>query len=215
MSDSTLAKSFEPQNIESQWGPEWEKRGYAAPAFTPGAKNFSIQLPPPNVTGTLHMGHAFNQTIMDGLTAITACSAKTRCGCRARTTRASPRRSSSNVSSMRKASSRHDLGREAFLERVWAWKQNPARPSRSQVRRLGASIDWSREYFTMDDEMSAAVRDVFVRLYERGPDLSRQAAGELGSRCSAPPSPTSKSSARKKTATSGTSAIRSPTARAI
>ena len=68
MSDSTLAKSFEPQNIESQWGPEWEKRGYAAPAFTPGAKNFSIQLPPPNVTGTLHMGHAFNQTIMDGLT---------------------------------------------------------------------------------------------------------------------------------------------------
>ena len=68
MSDSTLAKSFEPQNIESHWGPEWEKRGYAAPAMIEGRKDFSIQLPPPNVTGTLHMGHAFNQTIMDSLT---------------------------------------------------------------------------------------------------------------------------------------------------
>jgi len=64
MSDSTLAKSFEPQKIESQWGPEWEKRGLCAPTFKEGAKNFSIQLPPPNVTGTLHMGHAFNQTIL-------------------------------------------------------------------------------------------------------------------------------------------------------
>jgi leucyl-tRNA synthetase len=68
MSDTTLAKSFEPHNIEAQWGPEWEKRAYAAPAFLENQKNFSIQLPPPNVTGTLHMGHAFNQTIMDGLT---------------------------------------------------------------------------------------------------------------------------------------------------
>src|ERR1700740_2081927 len=68
MSDSTLAKSFEPQNIESQWGPEWEKRGYSAPTFKDGAKNFSLELPPPNVTGTLHMGHELNQPIMDGLT---------------------------------------------------------------------------------------------------------------------------------------------------
>ena len=68
MTDTTLAKSFEPQTIEAQWGPEWEKRGYAQPAFTPGAKNFSIQLPPPNVTGTLHMGHAYQQTLMDVLT---------------------------------------------------------------------------------------------------------------------------------------------------
>ena len=68
MSDSTLAKSFEPHTIEAEWGPKWEQRGYAAPAMQPGRNNFSIQLPPPNVTGTLHMGHAFNQTIMDGLT---------------------------------------------------------------------------------------------------------------------------------------------------
>lgn len=167
MSDSTLAKSFEPQNIESQWGPEWEKRGYAAPAFTPGAKNFSIQLPPPNVTGTLHMGHAFNQTIMDGLTRYHRMLGEN--------TLWVPGTDHAGIATQivverqldAQGISRHDLGREAFLERVWAWKQESGSTITNQVRRLGASIDWSREYFTMDDKMSAAVRDVFVTLYKQ------------------------------------------------
>lgn len=168
MSDSTLAKSFEPQDIESQWGPEWEKRGYAAPDFKPGTTNFSIQLPPPNVTGTLHMGHAFNQTIMDGLTRYHRMLGDN--------TLWVPGTDHAGIATQivverqldAKGVSRHDLGREEFLKRVWAWKQESGSTITNQVRRLGASIDWSREYFTMDDKMSAAVRDVFVTLYKQG-----------------------------------------------
>ncbi|SAL00650.1 valyl-tRNA synthetase [Caballeronia pedi] len=165
---STLAKSFEPQNIESQWGPEWEKRGLSAPTFQDGAKNFSIQLPPPNVTGTLHMGHAFNQTIMDGLTRYHRMLGEN--------TLWVPGTDHAGIATQivverqldAQGVSRHDLGREEFLKRVWAWKQQSGSTITNQVRRLGASIDWSREYFTMDDKMSAAVRDVFVTLYKQG-----------------------------------------------
>ncbi|MGH8779442.1 valine--tRNA ligase [Paraburkholderia sp.] len=168
MSDSTLPKSFEPQTIEAHWAPEWEKRGYAAPAFTPGSKNFSIQLPPPNVTGTLHMGHAFNQTIMDGLTRYHRMLGEN--------TLWVPGTDHAGIATQivverqldAQGVSRHDLGREKFVERVWEWKQQSGSTITGQVRRLGASIDWSREYFTMNDKMSAAVRDVFVQLYEQG-----------------------------------------------
>ncbi|RQH01551.1 valine--tRNA ligase [Paraburkholderia dinghuensis] len=168
MSDSTLAKSFEPQTIEAQWGPEWERRGYAAATFTPGRNNFSIQLPPPNVTGTLHMGHAFNQTIMDGLARYHRMLGEN--------TLWVPGTDHAGIATQivverqldAQKISRHDLGREKFVERVWEWKQQSGSTITDQVRRLGASIDWSREYFTMDDKMSAAVRDVFVRLYEQG-----------------------------------------------
>ncbi|CAG9219734.1 valine--tRNA ligase [Paraburkholderia tropica] len=168
MSDSTLAKSFEPQTIEAHWGPEWERRGYAAATFEPGRKNFSIQLPPPNVTGTLHMGHAFNQTIMDGLTRFHRMLGEN--------TLWVPGTDHAGIATQivverqldAQKVSRHDLGREKFVERVWEWKQQSGSTITGQVRRLGASIDWSREYFTMDDKMSAAVRDVFVRLYDQG-----------------------------------------------
>jgi len=168
MSDSTLAKSFEPQTIEAQWGPEWERRGYAAATFEPGRNNFSIQLPPPNVTGTLHMGHAFNQTIMDGLARYHRMLGDN--------TLWVPGTDHAGIATQivverqldAQKVSRHDLGREKFVERVWEWKQQSGSTITGQVRRLGASIDWSREYFTMDDKMSAAVRDVFVRLYEQG-----------------------------------------------
>ncbi|TDV25374.1 valyl-tRNA synthetase [Paraburkholderia caballeronis] len=167
-SSSTLAKSFEPQTIEAQWGPEWERRGYAAATFTPGRNNFSIQLPPPNVTGTLHMGHAFNQTIMDGLARYHRMLGDN--------TLWVPGTDHAGIATQivverqldAQKVSRHDLGREKFVERVWEWKQQSGSTITNQVRRLGASIDWSREYFTMDDRMSAAVRDVFVRLYEQG-----------------------------------------------
>ncbi|KVO06953.1 valine--tRNA ligase [Burkholderia ubonensis] len=168
MSDSTLAKSFEPHTIEAQWGPEWEKRGYAAPAFDPGRPDFAIQLPPPNVTGTLHMGHAFNQTIMDGLARYHRMLGEN--------TLWVPGTDHAGIATQivverqldAQGVSRHDLGREQFVERVWDWKQQSGSTITSQVRRLGASTDWSREYFTMDDKMSAAVRDVFVTLYEQG-----------------------------------------------
>lgn len=168
MSDSTLAKSFEPQTIEAHWGPEWERRGYAAATFEPGRKNFSIQLPPPNVTGTLHMGHAFNQTIMDGLARYHRMLGEN--------TLWVPGTDHAGIATQivverqldAQKISRHDLGREKFVERVWEWKQQSGSTITGQVRRIGASIDWSREYFTMDDKMSTAVRDVFVRLYEQG-----------------------------------------------
>jgi len=119
MSDTTLAKSFEPHNIEAQWGPEWEKRAYAAPAFAEDSKNFSIQLPPPNVTGTLHMGHAFNQTIMDGLTRYHRMLGEN--------TLWVPGTDHAGIATQivverqldAQKVSRHDLGREKFVERVW------------------------------------------------------------------------------------------------
>ncbi|HEY4352748.1 MAG TPA: valine--tRNA ligase [Paraburkholderia sp.] len=168
MSDSTLAKSFEPHTIEAEWGPKWEQRGYAAPAMQPGRNNFSIQLPPPNVTGTLHMGHAFNQTIMDGLTRYHRMLGEN--------TLWVPGTDHAGIATQivverqldAQKVSRHDLGREKFVERVWEWKQESGSTITNQVRRLGASIDWSREYFTMDDKLSPVVVDVFVRLYEQG-----------------------------------------------
>jgi valyl-tRNA synthetase len=167
-SDNTLAKSFEPQNIEAHWGPEWEKRGYAAPTLIEGKKDFSIQLPPPNVTGTLHMGHAFNQTIMDSLTRYHRMLGEN--------TLWLPGTDHAGIATQivverqldAQGVSRHDLGREEFLKRVWEWKQKSGSTITGQVRRLGASIDWSREYFTMDDKMSPVVIDVFVTLYKQG-----------------------------------------------
>ena len=167
-SDNTLAKSFEPQNIESHWGPEWEKRGYAAPTLIEGKKDFSIQLPPPNVTGTLHMGHAFNQTIMDSLTRYHRMLGEN--------TLWLPGTDHAGIATQivverqldAQGVSRHDLGREEFLKRVWEWKEKSGSTITGQVRRLGASIDWSREYFTMDDKMSPVVLDVFVTLYKQG-----------------------------------------------
>ncbi|VVE53127.1 valine--tRNA ligase [Pandoraea anhela] len=167
-SDNTLAKSFEPQDVEAHWGPEWERRGYARPTFDDAREDFSIQLPPPNVTGTLHMGHAFNQTIMDGLTRYYRM--------KGANTLWVPGTDHAGIATQivverqldAKKVSRHDLGRETFVERVWEWKEQSGSTITRQIRRLGASIDWSREYFTMDEKMSRAVRDVFVTLYEQG-----------------------------------------------
>ena len=165
---SDLAKSFEPANIEAQWGPEWEKRGIATATLEANKDNFCIQLPPPNVTGTLHMGHAFNQTIMDGLARHARMSGKN--------TLWVPGTDHAGIATQivverqldAQKVSRHDLGREKFLEKVWAWKEQSGSTITRQIRRLGASIDWSREYFTMDDKMSKAVVEVFVSLYEQG-----------------------------------------------
>jgi valyl-tRNA synthetase len=174
-----LAKSFEPAEIEKFWREEWEKRGYFAATTDAEKPSFSIQLPPPNVTGTLHMGHAFNQTIMDGLTRYHRM--------RGYNTAWIPGTDHAGIATQivverqldAQKVSRHDLGREKFVEKVWEWKEKSGSTITGQMRRMGASADWAREYFTMDPKLSKVVTEVFVRLRAR-PDLPRQAPGELG-----------------------------------
>jgi len=169
-----LSKSFEPQEIESRWYAEWERRGYfrggrhVEPA--PGHKSepFVIQFPPPNVTGTLHMGHAFNQTVMDGLVRYHRM--------RGDDTVFIPGTDHAGIATQivverqldAKNISRHDLGREKFLETVWEWKHKSGNAITEQFRRLGSSADWEREYFTMDGNLSRGVVETFVRLHEQG-----------------------------------------------
>jgi valyl-tRNA synthetase len=163
-----LAKSFEPADIEQFWRTEWEQRGYYAATLDAGKPSFSIQLPPPNVTGTLHMGHAFNQTIMDGLTRYHRMLGHN--------TAWIPGTDHAGIATQivverqldAQKISRHDLGREKFVEKVWEWKEKSGSTITGQMRRLGASPDWQREYFTMDEPRSKVVTDVFVRLHEQG-----------------------------------------------
>ena len=163
-----LAKSFEPAAIESRWAPLWEAGGAAAPTLDPGRPSFCIQLPPPNVTGTLHMGHGFNHTIMDALTRYHRM--------RGHNTLWLPGTDHAGIATQivverqlqEQGISRHAIGREAFLEHVWAWKEKSGSTITSQMRRIGDTVDWSREYFTMDDKQSAVVTETFVRLYEEG-----------------------------------------------
>jgi len=194
----SLPKSFEPAEIEARWYPHWENAGYfqAGQHVTPTDANaaepkhkpkpefdsdsdsdsdskpksdaYVIQFPPPNVTGTLHMGHAFNQTIMDGLVRYHRMLN--------RDTVFVPGTDHAGIATQivverqldAQKISRHDLGREAFTAKVWDWKQQSGGTITTQVRRLGASADWPREYFTMDDQMSAGVVETFVRLFEQG-----------------------------------------------
>ena len=167
-----LPKSFEPAELEARWYAEWERRGYftAGQHVKTGAdpESYVIQFPPPNVTGTLHMGHAFNQTIMDGLVRYHRM--------RGDDTVFVPGTDHAGIATQivverrldAEKVSRHDLGREKFIEKVWEWKEQSGNTITSQVRRLGASADWPREYFTMDDRMSRGVVETFVRLYQQG-----------------------------------------------
>jgi valyl-tRNA synthetase len=163
-----LAKSFEPAAIESRWGPLWATGTDHAPTLDPGRPSFSIQLPPPNVTGTLHMGHAFNQTIMDALTRYHRM--------RGFNTLWLPGTDHAGIATQivverqlqENGLSRHDLGRQAFLGHVWDWKASSGATITQQMRRIGDSVDWSREYFTMDDKLSATVTETFVRLFDEG-----------------------------------------------
>ncbi len=163
-----LAKSFEPADIEQFWRTEWEQRGYYTATLDADKPAFSIQLPPPNVTGTLHMGHAFNQTIMDGLTRYYRM--------RGYNTAWIPGTDHAGIATQivverqldAQKVSRHDLGREKFIEKVWEWKEKSGNIITGQMRRLGTSPDWQREYFTMDATRSQSVTEVFVRLYEQG-----------------------------------------------
>ena len=163
-----LAKSFEPAPIESHWRPLWEERGYGKASVHADKEAYSIFLPPPNVTGTLHMGHAFNQTVMDACMRHARMSGKDAAWI--------PGTDHAGIATQivverqlaAQGVNRHDLGREAFTQKVWEWKEQSGNIISQQIRRMGSSIDWSREYFTMDEKMSKAVTEVFVRLYEDG-----------------------------------------------
>ncbi len=161
-----MDKSFDPQTIESKWYAQWEAAGDFQPRGT-GAP-YCILLPPPNVTGTLHMGHAFQQTIMDALTRYHRM--------RGFRTLWQGGTDHAGIATQKivenqlaaQNQTRHDLGREKFIERVWEWKAESGSTITNQMRRLGASVDWSRERFTMDEGLSAAVRRVFVQWYRDG-----------------------------------------------
>ena len=165
----TLAKSFEPADIERRWYQTWEDNGYFA-AGDDAAKDeaFCILLPPPNVTGTLHMGHGFNQTLMDALTRYHRM--------RGANTLWQPGTDHAGIATQivverqleRDNISRHDLGREKFLDKVWEWKAYSGGTITQQMRRLGSSCDWTRERFTMDEGLSKTVTESFVRLYNEG-----------------------------------------------
>lgn len=163
-----LAKSFEPAAIEARWAPLWERSGVYTPTLDPARPSFSIQLPPPNVTGTLHMGHAFNQTIMDALTRYHRMSGHN--------TLWVPGTDHAGIATQivverqleQQKLSRHELGRKNFVAKVWEWKEQSGSTITRQMRRIGASVDWAREYFTMDEPRSEIVADTFVQLYEQG-----------------------------------------------
>ena len=176
----SLSKSFEPAALEAHWGPEWEKRGYGVAghrgtqAPRADAPSFAIQLPPPNVTGTLHMGHAFNQTIMDSLTRYHRMMGFN--------TAWIPGTDHAGIATQivverqlqGQGISRHEMGptpaeaRKNFVSKVWEWKEQSGNTITQQMRRMGDSVDWTREYFTMDDKLSKVVSETFVKLYEQG-----------------------------------------------
>lgn len=164
----SLSKSFEPAALEAHWGPAWEQSGMYEPTLDASKASFAIQLPPPNVTGTLHMGHAFNQTIMDSLTRYHRMLGEN--------TLWVPGTDHAGIATQivveRKLAgegkTRHDLGRAAFIDKVWEWKEESGTTITQQMRRMGDSVSWKHEYFTMDPKMSKVVTATFVQLYEQG-----------------------------------------------
>ena len=168
MTDSAqnIATTYDPTEIEKKWYQTWEERGYFKPSEN--GESFCIMIPPPNVTGSLHMGHGFNNAIMDALTRHKRMSGFN--------TLWQPGTDHAGIATQMvverqlgaQGVSRHDLGREKFIEKVWEWKEQSGGNITRQIRRLGSSVDWSRERFTMDEGLSNAVKEVFVKLHEQG-----------------------------------------------
>jgi valyl-tRNA synthetase len=162
----SIDKIYNPESIESHWYQTWESKGYFAPSGT--GKPYCIMLPPPNVTGSLHMGHGFGFTLNDILIRY-----QRMCG---KNTLWQGGTDHAGIATQMvverqligQGKTRHDLGREKFIEKIWEWKKESGNTITRQLRRLGASIDWSRERFTMDEELSKGVREVFIRLYDEG-----------------------------------------------
>ena len=163
---ATLEKTYQPQQIETNWYQTWESQGYFKPSGEGEA--YSIMIPPPNVTGSLHMGHGFQEAIMDGLVRynrMKGCNTLWQVG----TDHAGIATQMVVERQLEaKGITRHDLGRDKFIEKVWEWKEESGGKITQQLRRLGASPDWSRERFTMDDGFYKAVQEVFIKLHKQG-----------------------------------------------
>ncbi|MCL1889791.1 MAG: class I tRNA ligase family protein, partial [Desulfovibrionaceae bacterium] len=168
MPQENLAKAYAPSEVEPRWRARWEDGRVFSPALPALGESYSIVIPPPNITGNLHIGHAFNLTLQDVLCRHARQQGKTvlwvpgedHAGI-----------ATQNVVERRLAAegkNRHDLGREAFVQRVWRWKEEYGENIRRQIKAMGASVDWTRERFTMDEGLSRAVRRVFARLYKEG-----------------------------------------------
>ena len=163
-----LAKSFEPAGIEERWYPVWEQRGYFDAGLDPSKPSFSIQLPPPNITGILHMGHAFTHTVMDSLTRYYRMSGYN--------TMWLPGTDHAGIATQivverllqKEGKDKRDIGRGELVERRRGWEKYSGGTILNQMRRLGDSLDWKRLYFTMNDKLSAVVRETFVQLYNEG-----------------------------------------------
>ena len=163
-----LAKSFEPNEIEARWYPAWEKRGCFKAGLDPKKPAFSIQLPPPNITGILHMGHAFNQTVMDTLTRYHRMAGYN--------TMWLPGTDHAGIATQivverkleKEGISRRDMKREDFIAKIWEWQKFSGGTILEQMRRMGDSVDWDRLYFTMNPKLSKVVIETFVKLYEEG-----------------------------------------------
>ena len=161
-----MDKTYQPHAIETSWYQTWETNNYFAPQGS--GEPYTIMIPPPNVTGSLHMGHGFNNAIMDALIRFRRM--------QGRNTLWQPGTDHAGIATQmvveRQLSAqgvnRHDLGREKFLDKVWEWKEESGGNITRQIRRLGSSVDWSRERFTMDAGLSNAVKEAFVRMHENG-----------------------------------------------
>ncbi|MEG2272077.1 MAG: class I tRNA ligase family protein, partial [Acinetobacter sp.] len=165
-SAQNIATTYDPTEIEKKWYQVWEQQGYFKPSGQ--GESFCIMIPPPNVTGSLHMGHGFNNAIMDALTRYNRMMGKN--------TLWQPGTDHAGIATQMvverqlgaQGVSRHDLGRDKFIDKVWEWKEQSGGTITRQIRRLGSSVDWSRERFTMDEGLSNAVKEVFVKLHEDG-----------------------------------------------
>lgn len=161
-----MDKTYNPHTIEKHWYQTWEKNGYFAP--NAGGAPYCIMIPPPNVTGSLHMGHAFQDTIMDALIRYHRMKGDNTLWQAGSDHAGIATQMVVERQLAAEGLSRHDLGRQSFIDRVWEWKDHSGNTITRQLRRMGSSLDWSRERFTMDDGLSKAVREVFVQLYKEG-----------------------------------------------
>lgn len=165
-SDDSMEKTYQPDAIENRWYQQWESAGYFSPSGQ--GESFCMMIPPPNVTGSLHMGHAFQDTIMDTLTRFRRM--------QGRNTLWQVGTDHAGIATQMvverklaaQGSNRHELGRDKFIEKIWEWKAESGDTITRQLRRMGTSVDWTRERFTMDEGLSNAVQEVFIRLYKEG-----------------------------------------------
>jgi valyl-tRNA synthetase len=165
---STLAKVYSPVDVEAAWYRRWEEHRLFHAEPNPSRRAYTIVIPPPNVTGVLHMGHILNNTLQDAFIRYRRMMGEEACWIPGTDHAGIATQNVVEKALIKEGKTRHDLGREKFLERVWEWKRQYGGTIIRQLRTLGASCDWEREKFTMDESLSAAVREVFVRLYEEG-----------------------------------------------